>query len=373
MYIPIPTILHACMQYCSLGKIKVTCVICTIVIVLFWMLQVVRLSMLATLIKQTLAVKDSPIDLTIKVLGQTSYCFEHFVLIYGLRKFYKLYECYQEKNELINLKSQLNFPKCYYAIFIIASLIHLFISMAPPTLLSAWEKQLVYPKTNSSNYPIAQTYVALAFFDHIYNFINRTVMLIITGLVINAWKESLKTLPNEQLSLDSDKLNIKGELCKLIKGYTETGQTVAALQEIFQGWFVIKWIVYFIDITGHSILAAKVLFKHTDVKEELIFVLAHLIYDFLVFFLLYFCGVMMNLYHTEYRKQHEQKQRKLLSRGETESLWVLQLMNVIPENPEYNFIPSVFHIDFPLNSPGYTLTMLLTLFAFVANFLTQFD
>ena len=339
----------------------------------------VRLIMLGILIQaSTSSIKDSPIDLTIKVLSQTSYCIEHFTLVYGFWSFYYHFRGKKEDIDIDNiLKPWCTWVRCCaITTFAIFSLLHMLASMVPPSLLSAWEKQLVL--SYSSNGPVGRTYVALAFIEHAYNFLTRTGMLVVTWMVIKAWKELLKPF-NQPKRMELSKMassdNIQKEFTKLIGGYTKTGQLVAALQEIFQGWFVIKWIVYFIDITGHSLLAAKIIFKHAGVKEnsELASVFAHLIYDILAFGLLYFCGAMMNLYHAKYRRQHDLKQRELLSHSSTGSLWIMQSMNVIPENPEYNFVPSVCLIDFPLNSPGYTLTMLLTLFAFVANFLTQYD
>ena len=152
-----------------------------------------------------------------------------------------------------------------------------------------------------------------------------------------------------------------------------------AFQDLFQAWFVIKWIIYFTDIIGQSILAAEAIFNPIPVEDEyseheLIFAIVHLFYDFFAFFYLFLCGSLMNWYHTDYR-QYQQKQLReyFMSREERNELVSLQCCNtLIPEVSEYEFLPSICLINFPLSSPGYTLTMFLTLLVFVINFLSHF-
>lgn len=187
------------------------------------------------------------------------------------------------------------------------------------------------------------------------------------------WKNSQKDI---QIFQSRTKFN-GDKIVELANKYNKTGELVDAFQNIFQGWFVIKWMIYFIDIAGHSVLAAEILFNTSLQREELrqfVFVLVHLAYDFLAFFYIFACGSVMNLYHERYYNSLYEKQKECLSKSDNECFKIIHASSIlIPENPKYDFLPSVFLIDYPLNSPGYTLTMLLALFAFVANFLTQYE
>lgn len=99
-----------------------------------------------------------------------------------------------------------------------------------------------------------------------------------------------------------------------------------------------------------------------------------LFYNFFAFFFLFVCGSLMNRYHTNYRKYQESQKRKILSTSCDKYIMLLMqssTSSVRFQNTSF-LIPTIFSIDFPLNSPGYTLTISLSLFVFIENFVTQY-
>ena len=418
------------------------CLISIIIgITTFFGLQVSRLGLLCHLIylkPKNLTSDRTDIDIMINLTSQSAYCFEYFTLFHGIMLFSYYYfseagqdlliwktmhkrlcSCYQWWEDVLECpkfdnredhdtgnRSGCNVMCCHKCVhkallimvtfLIITSieLLHLSISMMPPLFLISWkEDNIIFYNTDSEQ---ATGYAALAFFDHFYNFVTRSVMAFITIFVISAWKKARDNLKTNITEKFEDKLENKkvdtirqlkftsklneeelgSILTTLVDEYHTTGRRVNAVQNIFQGWFVIKWIVYFIDITGHSLLAAEILFNNKGEYKvhELSFTLTHLAYDFFAFFFLFVCGSWMNHSHTKYRKAQAELQKKCLQQAPNSNTLIMQgLDTLISEVPEYQFLPTVFWIDFPLNSPGYTLTMLLALFAFIANFLTKYS
>ena len=204
-------------------------------------------------------------------------------------------------------------------------------------------------------------------------------MGVATRLVMVAWfngQNALKTIIEQSASIEEveSQETTCSKFSKMVKNYSDRGKVVAALQDIFQEWFVVSWVVYFIGVTGNTTLVLKALFKRLfwPATHRSWFYFAHLINDFAAFLIPYICGGLMNYYHAKYRETLEQVQEDLLSDSETLSECVQQRANLIPENPNYKFVPALCCLNIPLESAGYSFTLILTSFAFVLSFVTAF-
>ena len=357
---------------------KLRCGTIAFVITTFAVLQLIRLVLLSTLIGYGAKnITDSTftrsrVDYMLKVLSQVLYLGEWIPLLHGICKF-RSYTSEETSRNMINDKLHFCIRYIFNVFVFCISPGHLIVSIVPPILLLVFRKDVFTLFYKTSKKEVVTTYVSIALYDHIHNFVVRTVMGFITLIVIIIWKNSIKEV-EEYMDETADHPK---RVVELAKKYNEAGKLVDAFQNIFQGWFVMKWLIYFIDIVGHSVLATEVIFdtslQNKDI-EKLAFVLSHLIYDFLAFFYMFICGSLMNLHHQKYRAFLYEQQRKCLSDSGNDCLEEMQFCNtLIPENPTYDFLPSAFLINYPLNSPGYTMTMLLALFAFVANFLTPYE
>jgi hypothetical protein len=80
----------------------------------------------------------------------------------------------------------------------------------------------------------------------------------------------------------------------------------------------------------------------------------------------------MNHYHNKYKDTLEEVQENILSKSDVLNVCILQKADLIPTNPKYKFIPSLCCLNIPLESAGYTFTLILTAFAFVLSYVTAF-
>ena len=265
--------------------------------------------------------------------------------------------------------------KCHFLNFINSLLysmgifITFCITFPPPGLLIVSIDNL--PPYNESK-GIGKASIAMHFSSHCFNCYARLAMITATIIVRGKWLK--------QKQRDDDVTSLDQFIEKYIDNYTESGKFIAQIQEIFESWFVIKWIVYFVDITVHCTRIVKALSEGEDLSElQYIFVLIHLCYDLIAFFTIYSCGALMNSYHKDYYTYVEEKQKKSFADtakaakdGHVNSLLkVMKCTKIVPLNPKYNFTPSFCGIDIPMDNSGYTLTILLALFAFIFTFVTN--
>lgn len=132
-----------------------------------------------------------------------------------------------------------------------------------------------------------------------------------------------------------------------------------------------QWFVYFIKIIEDFSIALNSLVteEYTGGEQhKLLFVLTHLVFDLILFIVPYFCASLFNQYHDEYRERLQRVQTSIFA--EEEDGWMLQCAQLIPENPKYIFIPSFCGLSIPLSSPGYNLSIIFALFAFIISIMT---
>ena len=308
---------------------------------------------------------------SISVLGQAM---ENIALIIGVVKFH-FYIRYSKTFEKIDLENMFSCkktieryeeyctqsdipcinecPLCFAFLNILftviaAILLNFIASILPLALLLRWTPELFEYKLIN----LARPYAYFSSISFVANFAARLAMIIATLAVGNAWMPLLEGKNLQQL----------------MNEYKNLGRLVASVQKVFQEWFVIKWIVYFTDITVDSIIAIRALFG-SDIQNErdtVIYIIVHLSYNFVAFMTLYVCGGLMNSYHDKYCKKVE---KKIRSNCEG-SPWDKQCALSKLRKRKYKFIPSLCGFSIPLDSSGYTLSLLLALVAFIANFVS---
>ena len=164
----------------------------------------------------------------------------------------------------------------------------------------------------------------------------------VTRLVMIAWSSGEEKLgPIEQTE---DTTSIK--FTNMVQNYKETGKVVAALQDIFQEWFVMMWVVYFVGVTGNGVLLLRTAYNTSYTDDTWVDIMAF-INDITAFLILYLCGGLMNHYHQKYRDTLEEVQE---SNSDVLSECIQQKADLIPSNPKYKFIPSFCCVSIPLDS-----------------------
>ena len=158
----------------------------------------------------------------------------------------------------------------------------------------------------------------------------------------------------------------------MVRKYKNIGELVAKLQCIFEVWFVLAWGIYFIGLTGNTVLVFKILLNNPSpgYNHKFWFYLAHLIYDISAFTVPYICSASMNYYHDMFHTALGEMQEKIFDECESLADCLLLNASAIPPKPHYHFIPALFCINIPLASAGFTLTIILAIFAFLMSFIT---
>ena len=264
--------------------------------------------------------------------------------------------------------------KCHFLNFInsllywMGILITFCITFPPPILLIVSIDN--FPPYNESK-NIGKASMVMHILSHCFNCCAQLAMITATIMVRGKWLQQKQRDNDIDMSLDRF-------IKKYIDDYNESGKFIAQIQEIFESWFVIKWIIYFVDITVHCTRIVKALSEGEDLSElQYIFVLIHLLYDLIAFITIYSCGALMNSYHKDYYTHLEEEQQTFFTANALDNvslnslLKVMKCTKIVPLNPKYNFTPSFCGVDIPMDNSGYTLTVLLALFAFIFTFVTN--
>ena len=380
-------------------KIKVASYSFMIMLIIALMMACTRLGVLVHLLVIFFATNNndhfhqSELVSLLLILSQVVHILEYLGLIYGLSRFlkyiYKRLNPQSSNNNTTNNESNgghdvevprinvenfkkkanecfetiilpsCNYSKSYpyyitvYTIVFLAGAFHVVLSFTPPVLHMVWRNEIVI----SYNYsrPSGDTAATLAFFSHFFNFCVRVAMIAVTIAIQILWDRE-RHHPNTITDFDND--------------YKKTGKFVASLQGIFQEWFVLKWIVYFLNIVGDITLSIKVLFSGNSLllhqgHEEMhvfLFVTLHLVYDFVAFTTIFICGALMNSYHRKYYRKSQK------------AIWnpTNGIINMTPENIKYKFTPSFCGLKVPLNNAGYLITFALAIVGFITSILITF-
>lgn len=344
-------------------------------IIIFWAIQVARYTLLLRGVKDSKDLSTSNDTSTrtkvTDLIHLTSYftqCFEYILLLYGIYLYYT-----SKVGESLQIISTIR-EACKYnnhlcKNILIAAMAVVLILLYVPLLRVIVE--FTRPEHYFDFYRLNFEYAApLAAMDYLFNFLVQIAMAVVTVVVISAWKKAEKEINEENNA-------VKTLLDHLVEKYHSIGNKVNTVQKLFQGWFAIKWLVHFINITGYSLLAAGTMLSGNRDKDEYEeyqfnkYVPISLVYDVFGFSFLFVCGSLMNHYHTNYRKKQAILLRERLSESNDEYALIMRTSDsIIGEVREYRFLPTILWIDLPLlNSPSYILIMLLAVVGFTANFL----
>lgn len=340
-------------------------------ITIFWAIQVAQYALLIHGVKEDLGTSNNTSSKVNDLIHLTSYftqCFEHLLLLYGIYLYYTRKDGKGIRISTIMRVCTSRNHITLYIVVVVAVVILMSVSTLPVILVLV--RPDYYSDVNSPNFEYA-AFVVFAAMECLFNFFVRTAMAVVTVMVISAWKKAEKEINEENNA-------VKTLLDHLVEKYHSTGNKVNTMQKLFQGWFAIKWLVHFINITGYSLLAAGTMLSGNRDKDEyeeyqfnILYVPISLGYDVFAFSFLYVCGSLMNHYHTDYRKKQAILLRAKLSESNDEYALIMRTSDsIIGEGREYRFLPTIFWIDLPLlNSPSYILIMLLAVVGFTANFL----
>ena len=274
---------------------------------------------------------------------------------------------------------------CFYVIVVLVAAVFYVI----------WREYPI-PRTQVVYYLHVYVFPAAVFIAILSNGIIRIVMIVTTLQVRAVWKRGCEELDcgvcnppgDPQDHVTNNATSQVNRICnhvrnttapqihvaehqfrKLVEKYVTAGESVSSQQIVFEQWFVLQWIIYFLEVVVdcyfvYDLIVSKVY------DEKLCVHIILLVYHFLMFAVPHVCGLKMNYHHGQYREKLLARQKMILSMHPNENVRIMYTATLIPENPKYHFIPSIFGISIPLMSTQ-MLTILLALLAFMLSLISK--
>ena len=171
----------------------------------------------------------------------------------------------------------------------------------------------------------------------------------------------------------------------LYNNYIRVGKRTKIRCEIFEAWFVVQYCVYLLSLLIEIIHLLKPLYHDKKFDNyDLIHSALYLIFDLIAFIIPYSVGVWLNYSHEKcYKKMLEAcfkvKINTLLFEpghdwkdANSNKLYMeyYNLMSAknLAKRTDFDFVPSVLGISIPLDSQGYTFSILISIVSIVFNF-----
>ena len=189
------------------------------------------------------------------------------------------------------------------------------------------------------------------------------------------WQVQPESQDIERLIEDWNAVANKHE--ELTKKYSKRGHEVQKITEIFQTWFVIPWITFFVasSIKVTDVISPWLIVEHSEkgtTASDLpaIYYMMYNLFQVISLFLASIFGQMMNSYHEKFYQQMREEQ---LRRAENKSRRSLSRMMMIEKNDKYDFVSRVWgtSIKIHLKSPFYVLILLVGIFFTVSTALLK--
>ena len=247
--------------------------------------------------------------------------------------------------------------------------IYILASLTTPVvgIIHAYTVNECYPDCKEQQIVLTShlTYQSLTIVAHIVNVTIRAAMIIAVLEVRAIWFNKHRidniasTLPN----------NYDTRHYKCIISYEKRVTKIKQLLRVFQTWFVFQWFHYFFQgVTNLTRVLLPVTTKISNPELITIYRGIYTVHDILAFAIPHVCGLKMNAYHEQYLK-HERK--KLLEAAPPEEYVKAYSMKI--EKSKYgDFVPGIrmTGIKIPLDSAGYTLSILFTILSLTTTFIS---
>ena len=303
------------------------------------------------------------------------YCLEYVALIYGICGSFIKY-VYTERQQQIQhgtmaqvegkqqtLQTWVKIRCCVPAIAVL--LLALGLNATPPVLLIVWKNETFYHFQN--NYiPVELGYMIGNFAAYVHTFVMETVMVIVTVVVKVMWLNNTTVINRLKESSDNHREDTENKVKTLETNYDNTGKKVEQILTVFPRWFVVRLIGFVVDTAGYLVLIIKNKYRGAQVTYG-IYILIHLLSDFVAFLTFYSCGLIINSYHEKYHKTLTGVHREILSHSHHDQVRLMKYSGTIPANSKYELRPTLCSITITLKNPGYSVALLFSLFAFIAR------
>ena len=321
----------------------------------------------------TLIVSEHRLGDLIHDFTEFFYCLEYVALICGIcelvkyvykeRKQQETQETKVEGQQTLQIRDGIKISYCISAIAVL--LLALGLNTAPPVLLVVWKNETFYHYQNKY-VPVVQGYIIGNTAAYVHTFVMETVMVIVTVIVKVMWWNNTTVINRLKEFGEDYRENTEDKVKELETNYNETGKKVEQILTVFPRWFIVRLIGFIIDTAGYLVLIMKNRYQGAEFTYG-IYILVHLLSDFMAFLTFYFCGLTINFSHEKYHKNLTNMHLDILSHSHHDQVRLMKYTGTIPANSKYELRPTLCSITITLKNPGYSVALLLSLFAFIAK------
>ena len=157
-----------------------------------------------------------------------------------------------------------------------------------------------------------------------------------------------------------------------VENYNKTGKEVQIYQELFQSWFIVPWVIYFINtsLKTYHVLRPWNADGDGDTPPSNIPSIYYLLFNIIQFITLivpFLCAKKINTYHQKYFKLRRAEQLKQYKDDPSRLSFARQLM--VDENDRYDFEPRIWgtSITVSVGNPLFVVLLLVGLFLSVSE------
>ena len=310
---------------------------------------------------------------------------EYIFVAQGSYHFLKAVSGWKQEFRKKLVKKLLEHMKRHILAVVLTTLLLVFftvISLVAPIvkMKDAQDKYQSNTEENFTFYVISNIHYFLTIIAHIFTSSLRIGIVVATLAVHVIWS-------NDELFADNTQPEIQGtgnlqtsywdtavkEHRVRVTQYEKRREKVVPILKIFESWFVIQWIIYYV---GSVLDLAYNIRPWIEDKEESLdahthtYMILYLMYAMLAFIIPHVCGLRMNVYHREYYKTLTEEQKNSARNDKDVYRALISNQFYIKKQESCDFVPCIswLGMSIPVDGPGYILTLLLTFFAFVGNF-----
>lgn len=144
--------------------------------------------------------------------------------------------------------------------------------------------------------------------------------------------------------------------------YSSIGKQVKVINELFQTWFIIPWVFYFIVSSLNTSSVLRPWGEDSPPSPSKIPYLLYNIYHFFTLFIPYLCTKKINTYHQKYYKQS--KNQQLIRFEDSASRLSFANKLLLEKEERYDFLPRIIgtKITIKIGSPLYVIFLLAGIF-----------
>jgi len=274
-----------------------------------------------------------------------------------------LYRYLKDEN-LVSLK--LEQPKYYAWLLILLPALPIALSIPPVGIAAENYHEKKYCSDPRAH--IYYAYCAVNIFRYVWSFTVRAGMVVATLRVREIWKD----VANEQAAPPAKGLNITRTTISsgqnavslhatLTMEYQEAGKKVKKIVRIFQSWFLLPWIVFFL---ASSVEAKDTLSIWNENRENvetlpMVYILLYNINQIIFLLIPYMCGQKMNHYHRQCHARIQDIQLNTDNMSDNDLAQHRRLL--IQQECGYDFVPCFWGLGFKVKMSSIIYIIFLVL------------